>query len=308
MSVQITKDDLFKSVEKLAELSGKKSEDLKKAQENFKKAEEDLKKAQICTGSGNEPKKWPGGRKVEEGNEWSDSIQPNGTDYNGSAKARKSIAEKILKGEPCTAEEYAILKGDLDKSNDVEKAQKEEKEEKDDKKGMDYKEDEKKACMDKSMTKSVEASETLQETFEISEFLSEFSKSFSDGIDGVEARNSQSIGEVREAISTMATVQKSFNDALGEGITSLAHGLATLMDNKEAIAEAPARAPKSESVAAAVLSKSQPASNNLEKGQILKAMFDLMVKGQIDKLEVTKYEVRDEISNSTMDLVQKSLG
>lgn len=292
MSMNITKDDLFKSVEKLASLAN---------------SSEDVNKSQICTGSGNEPKQWPGGKKVEEGNEWSDSIQPNGTDYNGSAKARKSIAEKIEKGEALTAEEYGILKGDLDKSNDVLKAQKEE----DDKKKEDAskeEDDKKPAFMDKSMAKSMAANETLQETFEISDFLSEFSKSFSDGIEGVEARNLNSISKVYEAVNTMASIQKSFNDALGEGITSLAHGMATLMDNQEAHSEAPAHAPKSQSVAAAVLSKSQQSSDQLDKGLILNTMFNLMTKGQVDKLEITKYEVNNEISKSTLDLVTKSLG
>jgi hypothetical protein len=298
MSNNLTKDALLKSMEQLENLTEGK--------------EVDLEKSQICTGPGSEPKKWPGGTKVEEGNNWTDSIQPNGTDYNGSAKTRKSIMDKVEKGVPLTVEDIAFLKGDIDKANDINKSKEEDEKKKKEEEAAKYAKEEeakKSACMGKSVEKAIENNETLQKSFEVSDFLSEFSKSFSDGIQGVEARNNESINKVYEAIGAMASLQENFNKSLAEGIASIGHGMATLMDNQEAVAAAPARGPKSESAAAAAaLSKSQQSTAVIDKGAVIRALYGLMEQGAVKGLDVIKYETTEEISPANMELVNKSLG
>jgi hypothetical protein len=295
MSVNLTKEDFFKSIEKLQE----------------------LKKAQICQGSGNEPQNWPGGKKKEEGNNWTDNISPNATDYVPGSKARKSIQEKIEKGESLTEADLELLKGDIERNDiaakkEAEAAAKE-----------DAKDD--KGPMNKSMAASIEQNDDLQKAIEVSDFLSDFAKSFADGLQGVEARNTEAVGQLATSINELAELQKSYNVALGDGISTIVHGMAALMEGKQAAQELPAHAPKSEvaqQIPAAYqppvyqppqqqgfapFQKSQHATDQMNKKVILDAMVDLVYKGQIDKLEVAKFEVGDQISQHTLNLVQKSL-
>jgi hypothetical protein len=220
--------------------------------------------------------------------------------------------DKVEKGVPLTVEDIAFLKGDIDKANDINKSKEEDEKKKKEEEAAKYAKEEeakKSACMGKSVEQSIENNETLQKSFEVSDFLSEFSKSFSDGIQGVEARNAESINKVYEAIGAMASLQQNFSKSLAEGIASIGHGMATLMDNQEAVAAAPARGPKSESVAAAAaLNKSQQSTEVIDKGAVIRALYGLMEKGLVKGLDVIKYETTEEISAAHMELVNKSLG
>jgi hypothetical protein len=292
MADKLSKEALLKSMEQLENLTEGK--------------EANLEKSQICTGPGNEPNTWPGGKKIEEGNDWTDSIQPNGTDYNGPSKTRKSIMDKVEKGQALSVEELLFLKGDID--NDINKSNEDKKKE-EEAKYAEEKEDNKSAYMGKSIEQTIEHNETLQKGFEVSDFLSEFSKSLTDGIQGVEARNTAAINKVYKAINEMAYLQNNFSKSLAKGITSLGHGMATLMDNQEVIAAAPARGPKSESVAAAAaLSKSQQSTEVIDKGNITSALYELMEQEVVKGIDVIKYETTGEISKRDMELVNKSLG
>lgn len=244
----------------------------------------DMSKAQLFhTPSDSNPKGWPGGESTEFPEKWDDSIGNDGTDYH---PARKSIAEKALKGLPLSPEEIAILKSDIE--HNVIKAQEceEEEEKKDDEdKGkkamkkaakkamkeamkafggskMTFKaqkdDDEKPSAEEKDIGKSFEAavgqSETLQKGIELSGFLADFAKAFGAGLEGVEARTTSAVEQATNAILQQVgsyldarfAEQAEFNKSLADAIVNIGHGVAGNLEQINQVAQAPAGPPKSQ--------------------------------------------------------------
>lgn len=311
MSEKITEQDFFKSLERLEALAKGSG------------TENDLQKSQICTGSGNEPQSWPGGDKNEYGNNWDDDIAEDGTDYKRkSGRARKSIAEKVMKGAALTPEEVSLIKGDFDAQFAGKEDDKKDKD--DDKKDKDKasmlplaKEEEEEAPIGKSFGDVVQENETLQKGIEVSDFLNEFAKSFAAGLGNLEQRiTANVVGHVQQALSGQQDGQAEFNKSLADAVVNIGHGLAGFMQQQEAVADAPAGPPRSQLRAVSggqanvqVLNKSQGGNSmeNLSKAQILDHMGSMVEKGQCSPLDVIKYEATGDLNPQLQDSVVKSL-
>jgi len=320
----------------------------------------DLSKAQLFhTPTSSEQTTWPGGQKSEIGNKWDDSIGADGTDYH---PARKSIAEKALKGLPLSPEEIAILKSDIEQS--VVKAQpcdddkddkkdgkkgdeKDEKgDEKDEKKlfkkmmksavkeamkafgGADMNFQAKKAVapaapppMAKSFEAAVQGSETIQKGIELSDFLTELVKAFGSGLEGIESRTVGTVEQATNAILSQMggyldarfAEQAEFNKSLAEAVVNIGHGVAGNIEQLSEVAQAPAGAPKSQLRAVPgvrPLEKSfgGPQGTEISKAQKLDAMVDMVEKGQLNSLEVVKFDavgqIRPEVEAAVVRHIQ----
>lgn len=317
MSKKISEQDFFKSLEALETMA-------------------EIQKSQICTGPNSKVESWPGGDSDEIDDKYDDNIN-GGTDYNGpnaKAKIRKSIAEKVMKGQPLTTQEVALLKSDCDKAapmgggmggagkpampmaksddkdaddKDGDKDKKDKKD--DDKKDVPFfaqgkdKDDEK---MGKSMAEAILANDTLRQGIEVSDFLAEFAKSFAYGLEGMEARLAQNVtGHVLTALGQMAENQGQFNKSLAEAISNIGHGVAGGLSAFQAQQDAPAHAPKSHQV----LSKgSENRLEGMSKAQVADKLTDLVIKGQLSPIEVSKYEMTNQLSPVVQDMLVKSLG
>ncbi len=307
MSENITQSDFFKSLERLEALAN---------------GSEDLEKSQICTGSGNEPQTWPGGDKSELGDNWTDNIKPDGTDYTGpGSKARKSIAEKIYKGEALSEAEVAILKGDY-VGDDVNKAKrdKEEDEEEEERRGppAEDDEDEMPEFARKSVGEVMQENETIQKGIEVSDFLSEFANAMALGMVGMEQRITKSVTEtVLGGLQEVYDDQGEFNKSLAEAVANIGHGMAGLVEFQGEAQEMPAGPPRSQlrSVPGGqqqqqpqVLNKGVGGDGleNMSKSQMLDRMSDLVTKGQMNPLDVIKFESTNELTPQVQDSLAKS--
>jgi hypothetical protein len=322
--VTIPGEDFFKSLGKLEALAGRETQE-----------GDDMNKAQLFhTGSNSERTSWPGGAKHDVGNKWDDSIGKDGTDYH---PARKAIAEKALKGLPLAPEELAILKGDIETS--ISKGEGQEVEGKDTtpgpkgeaRPGLPFnkaKADEDKDTPDPDERdkayKSFEAmqdNETVQQGVEVSGFLAEFAKAFGSRMDQIE----KSLGDrVVEATNFMLEQvggymdsrfeeQGEFNKSLADAVVNIGHGVAGNMEQVQQVAEMPAGPPKSQLQVlpggAQPMEKSfgGPQGEQLSKGQISEALVDLVQKGQVNPLEVSKYDMTGEIRPDLQDQVVKHI-
>jgi hypothetical protein len=308
----IRSNEFFKSLGKLEALAKGNAE------------QGDLEKAQLFhTGSNSEPGAWAGGEKKEIGDKWDDSIGPDGTDYK---EARKAIAEKVMKGEPLTPAEITILKSAQEKALMKKGEGQEAEEEKEKKEGEGQEacgkamaikaaadsDKESSESKDKALPMSKALSnDNLQKGFEVSEFLSEFANAFGIGIDSVhkslqEHVNSAVInaangilGQLGEYLDARFSEQSKFNKSLAEAVVNIGHGVAGNIEQVAQVGQLPAGPPKSVSGVQA-LSKSfgpagTPAGDNIAKSVILNEMFSMMEKGQLNSLEVVKYETTDQI-------------
>jgi len=317
---KIPQDKFFKSLEKLGTMAGLSTEE--------------MKKSQICTGPNSEVTSWPGGEVEKYSEKWEDG-NTNGTDYSNSKamkKAREDIAEKVMKGEALTPQEVSLVKSDYEKAmpaaaklpgvgaptmkgkdadEDDEGGDKDlpffamqgkkgKKDEKEDKK--DDKDD-----MGKSMQAAFESSDTLNEGIDVSPFLAEFAKSFAYGLQGIEARLGRYINEtIKKSIDEFAETQGEFNKSLAEAVVNIGHGINGAIEQTEAMVQAPARGPKSMMVDNSI-SKGGNNVDQLSKSQILDHMCDLVEKGQINSMEVIKFESTNTMSPGIQDIVMKSL-
>jgi hypothetical protein len=327
--------DFFKSLGKLEALAnGGQSA----------KQPEDLSKAQLFhTPSDSNPKSWPGGESTEYGEKWDDSIGNDGTDYH---PARKSIAEKALKGLPLSPEEIAILKSDIEmsvsKGEECDEDEKEEskkafggskmtfKAQKDDDEDRPAPEEKDKSVtsMQEKMrnshpvTKSFDAamgqSETLQKGIELSGFLADFAKAFGSGLEGLEARTAQTVEQATNAILSQVgsyldarfAEQATFNKSLAEAIVNIGHGVAGNLEQINQVAQAPAGPPKSQlrgGVQAIEKSFAGPKGDTISKSQKLDVMVDLVEKGQLNSLEVCKFETTGQLRPEVDALVMQHI-
>ena len=317
----ITEQDFFKSLGRLEALAKGESEE-----------DNDLNKSQISTGSGSEPQSWAGGDKSSLGDNWDDDIQEDGTDYNRrSKKMRKGIMEKVAKGIPLSPNEVQLLKSDMDKAGPASMMEEEEEEGPRGKKHEDEDEEQDKELyekmmagkMGKSFAGAVQQNETVQQGVEVSDFLAELAKSFGIGLEGLEARVTHNVtNTVLNALGEFAGQQGEFNKSLADAVVNIGHGLSGAISHAEAQGQAPASAPRSQlrSIPGGngmqVLNKGlgaggadpQDPLGHLSKSQRLDRMVDLVEKGQISPLEVTKYETTGELSPAAAQTLIKSIG
>ncbi len=228
----------------------------------------------------------------------SDSIEDNGTDLKSAAKMRKSILDKIAKGQPVTAAEYNIVKGamfpDEDK-DDVSKAKA--------KKagellppgagappgaggpGSDDEEKEKMAMMGKSLRDHATTDPRVTAGFEVSEFLVGVVDVLNKSLQGTEAR-------VSARVSEQAAKQEAFNKSLAEAVNNLAQVLGLTSQRISQVEDTPARPARS-------IAKSDPspkgAAGELTKSRVLDVMCDLVKSNSLDPKEVVLFETTGQI-------------
>lgn len=324
----------------------------------------DMSKAQLFhTPSNSEQTTWPGGEKSDIGNKWNDSIGADGTDYH---PARKSIAEKALKGLPLSPEEIAILKSDIEHSvikgqecDEGEHGEPDEDDKKGKKKAMkklakefarkamegagkqmafkahdpekpDPDEKEEKAMppmpggVAKSFGGAVQDSETMQKGIELSPFLADLVKAFGVGLEGVQGHTTALVEQATNAmlkqigtyLDNRFAEQGEFNKSLADAIVNIGHGVAGNLEQTNQMAQGPAGAPKSQlraipgGIQPVEKSFAGPGGESLTKSQKLDVMVDLVEKGQINSLEVCKYEttgqLRPEVDALIMQHIQSA--
>lgn len=295
----ITGESFYKSLAQLEALAG------------ISQNEQNLEKSQICTGGDSDPGTWAGSswENVPGNGPGADKIKEDGTDYN-ERSVRKSIQEKVAKGIPLSANELALLKSDLDKG-DINKS---DDKDADDKHGdMDkskVSDDDDKEKFGRDMGKSIEGavaqSETLQKGIEVSTFLSELAKAFGHGLAGLEARMEARLSNVRnETVGTLAQFaqeQGEFNKSLAEAVVNIGHGVGNAISTAEQAAATPVGAPKSHLQVVAggqVMNKSfapGQGGEQISKSMMLAEMTDMLEKGQINPLDVVKYDTTGDIN------------
>lgn len=300
--------DFFKSIGKLEALAKGK-------------AEENMEKSQLFhTGKNSEKTSWAGGDVQKYGDKWDDNIGKDGTDYQA---ARKSIAEKVMKGEALSDQELSILKGDLENAaGTVSKSAEEEKDMpgKEEKEGAESKE--KSMNVQKSFEGNVENNETLQKGMEVSSFLSEFAKAFGSSLGDmsaftselIESATSQILEQVNGQLEERFAEQSQFNKSLAEALTGIANGIGGVIEQQGELASMPARAPKSQFVPANVkpLEKSfgGSAGADISKSMKLDLMCDMVQKGQLSPIEVTKFEstgqIRPDLDQKLIQMAQQA--
>lgn len=310
--VTIPGEDFFKSLGKLEALAGREPEG------------DDMNKAQLFhTPSDSGRTSWPGGSKTDIGNQWDDSIGKDGTDYH---PARKAIAEKALKGLPLAAEELAILKGDIEGSMSKGEGQEVDGDNSRVCKADDDDDDKEKFDKEKMFGKSLEVmaqeNPTVQQGIEVSTFLAEFAKAFGSRMDDIEK---SMIGQVTTATNHILDQvggymdgrfdeQGDFNKSLADAIVNIGHGVAGNIEQTIQQGEQPVGPPRSQLQVlpggAQVLRKSfdgGPEGEQLSKSQITDAMTDLVIKGELNALEVSKFDMTGELRPDIQERIVKHI-
>jgi hypothetical protein len=331
--VTIPGEDFFKSLGKLEALAGQEPAE-----------GDDMNKAQLFhTPSSSERTAWPGGAKKDIGNNWDDSIGKDGTDYH---PARKAIAEKALKGLPLAPEELAILKGDIEmsisKGEGAETDAPHQGQEatltnhtggvgegrhvtlaKADNDDDDEKEKwEKEKRFGKSLEAMAQESPTVQQGIEVSTFLAEFAKAFGSKMDQIEksVHDQVTFGvnhileQVGQYMDGRFDEQGEFNKSLADAIVNIGHGVAGNIEQTIEQGEQPVGPPRSQLQVLPggqqVLQKSfdgAPGGEQLSKSQITEAMTDLVIKGELNALEVSKFDMTGELRPDIQERVVKHI-
>ncbi len=308
--------------------------------EQTQPAGDDVNKAQLFhTPSSSETASagWPGGKKTNIGNKWDDSIGTDGTDYKA---ARKAIMEKVEKGLALEPAELAILKGDIEHS--ISKGEGQEVEGSDstpgpkgearpglpfNKSSDDDDDDKEKFNKEKMFGKSLEgmaaSSETVQKGIEISPFLAEFAAAFGARMDSIDKSMGSQITEgINHMLSQIGPYldarfdeQGDFNKSLADAVVNIGHGVAGNIEQTQQQAEAPAGPPKSQLQVlqggqpgqTGILQKSfdGPGGEQLTKGQISDALVDMVTKGHVNALEVSKFDMTNELRPDLHEAVVK---
>lgn len=260
------------------------------------------------TPSNSSPGTWAG--SSWEGEDWSDSIGPDGTDYKSAgAKMRKSVMSKISKGLPLTGgEKNFVAKGGLDKFKDAEETEKalpfEKDKDKDiDKAHPDAAEDKKmlkdeikpEAFKGKDVNKSF-ADHAAENTavkggFEVSEFLAGFASVMHKSLTSMEARITD---RVITAISKSSVEQNDVQKSLAEALSSLGEVLAVHSQRIDQVEATPARGAKS-----IVKSGAAPQAEGtpMSKSMVTNIMTNMVQKGQMNVNEVLKFDATGELSD-----------
>lgn len=262
---------------------------------------EDVEKSQLYHTSNSERREWPGGKKTDLGDKWDDSIGTDGTDYKA---ARKSVAEKVLKGEPLTADDVALLKSDVVKGEGQEV-------EDGGGKGAPGKEGQE---LGKSLS---DDNATLAKGIEMSPFLAELVKAIDYRFEMAESRQNEQVVKAAngilenlgEYLESQFASQGEFNKSLADVVTGIGHGMSANLQQTSEMAQGPAGAPKSTlraidgGVQSIDKSFAGPAGGeDIQKSQVLSVMTDMVEKGNLNPLEVMKFETTNQIRP---DLLQK---
>jgi hypothetical protein len=268
------------------------------------------------TPSNSDPGSWAGSvaRDVPE-NGASDSIDANGTDYNGGAKMAKSILSKMSKGQTLSAHEVDFVsKGGMDylkDKKDVEKgvnpfAKKDDDEDGDKDAKMnkgenpfakkdDDDEDEKVA---KSLLDITQDSDEIQKGFEMSTFLVDFVESVQKSLENMEQRINRN---TRATVAQHAAEQAQFQKSFAGSMSALGAWLTQTDQRVESVESAPARGPKS--VTHIEKSFGEDAEQ-LSKSQVADTLVDLVVKGQATREDVLRFDSSNRISPDLMNKVR----
>jgi len=290
-------------------------EDAKITENDFEKAIQrmtetaKLEKAQLFHTQDSKRTSWPGGESTDY-KKWDDGIGKDGTDY------QAKLAGKILKGEQLTPDEISFLskgqEADKKDDDDAEKAiTKSDDVDKADKKDDEKDDDEDKDKVFKSAAQFIDDNEVIQKGIEVSDVLNNLAKAFSGGLENVTATmysmmkdvKKDIMGDVSKAIDNRFEEQGEFNKSLADVVSNIGHGVHGLIGQANEFAESPARAPKSQlSVipgGVKVMDKSfgggQGVDDMISKSQKLEAMCDMVKSGELNPLDVMKFETTNQI-------------
>ena len=293
MSNQITEGELLQSLSRL--------EGMLKG--NPAPGGEDLEKAQIIQGKGSSQGRLALMDPVIEGDNWDDGISSEGTDYNGRG-AKASKAQKEDDGDmpysrkPGRAEaeeggmeameaEGAMEEGEEPEGRDEEAEEKSQK-------GMYGGYPSVRPGVARSMNKSQEfatGENDVRKGVEVSDFLYYLRKSINDTFADMERR-------LLAQVETNHDERGEFAKSLAEGVVGIRQRLEKSTVAVEEEEQSPAHAPKSitKSVEASAseISKSL-ADVRKERQQTLDSLVDLLQKGQVSPIDVTKFELYGEL-------------
>lgn len=245
------------------------------------------------TASNSDPGGWAGsGSRPASENGATDAIEENGTDYSGGAEVVKSILAKLSKGQPLTAEEFAMVKGMpafLKKDDD----KKDDKKDDDVDKAMDDKEDDVK----KSLADEAAANDTLSKGLEISDFLAEFVGVFSKSLSAMEARIEARDDRMRNALQSEASRNEEFGKSLASALGTLSEGLIATTQRVDQVESTPAYGPKSQQMAKG--SFDGPEGATLTKSQIAGTLIDMVQNNKIAATDVIRFDSTGDISDET---------
>jgi hypothetical protein len=246
------------------------------------------------TPANSDPGTWAGtGQRTSPEDGATDGIDENGTDYSGSAEMVKSVMEKAASGQALNDIDKAVLAAALSKggmftnfsgTGKKSKADDDDKSEKVEK-AADCDDDDDKDDKKNPFAKSLEGNEDVAKGLEVSSFLSGWADVQGAALNGVEARLTKSLqgahGEQRE-----------YNTELAKSIVGLAEVLTLQSQRIEQLESTPARGPKS----ATAVEKSfgeggaPQGEEQLSKSQVLDAMTQMVVSGELSATEVVKFE------------------
>lgn len=297
MSGTVTREDLSKALSALRDLA--KGGTTPATKEESMTGESGDTHAAKYSGGGNSPTSWAGSTmtSVPE-NGATDSIEGNGSEI---TRVRKSIMDKISKGQKLSPEEMEIAQKALfgQDDDDGKKVAK----------GADHPDEEQdkkliNQMMGKSLADHARTSPEVRSGLEVSKFLAAYADVMDKSMTSSELR-------IKNAIEQRFSSQERFNKSLAEAVAKLATVLGAQGDRIESVSAQPARPPRS--VQAAPIEKSfagssDPAEMGLSKSLVLSAMTDMAEKGRLDPKEVIKYESTGQIRAAVLEDVRAHLG
>lgn len=264
------------------------------------------------TPSNSNPGSWAGSvsRDVPE-NGATDAIDANGTDYNGGAQMVKSILDKLAKGAPVTAQEFALVKSAMEKGFPFDK---EDKDEDKDKKKVEKAQDKEDDKEGKPFGKSLAEEPGVAEGFEVSAFLESWSNGIAKSMEALESRLARRIDQ---RIAQFESNQAGFQKSLAVALSNVGDTVVMTAQRMDQIESAPARAPKAvQNVAFAkggyggeapsagedIISKAL-SGDYRSKEVVGDIIADLVIKGQADAMDAVRFN-----SNGTLTpILQKKV-
>ena len=267
------------------------------------------------TPSNSDPGSWAGSvaRDVPE-NGATDAIGADGTDYNGGAQMVKSILDKLAKGAPVTAQEYALVKSAMEKGFPFGDKD-EKKDDKDDKKvekAKDKDDDKDGNPFGKSL--AAEDQDQISKGFEVSAFLESWSNGLVKSLADLETRLARRIDQ---RIAAFASDQGDFQKSLATALSDVGQTVVLTAQRMDQLEVAPARAPKAvQNVAFAkggyggeapsasedILSKALHGDFR-SKEVVGDIIADLVIKGHADAMDAVRFN-----SNGTLSpILQKKV-
>lgn len=247
------------------------------------------------TPSNSDPKGWAGSRASNEPDDGAhDSIDENGTDYNGvSHGLMKSIFNKLEKGEPLSEAEQFVLKSATKKGG---KPAFMDKDEEDAEKGMDKDDDE---DTKKSLSDYASENEAVSKGLEMSPFLAGWAQVQHESLQSQEDRI---VGRILKSLKSLDNDNAEYQMQLAKSMQALAEVITLQSQRVEQIESTPARGPKSAQVVEKSFGPGGAASAGqgemLQKSQILDTLVDMAKSQRISPTEVVKFESTGEINEA----------